>query len=571
MNFIKTTKNLATLGLCALVVATKTAKITSARTDKHFSPSNLRGMAQQQERPQQQPLFLPDESLDDYDNATDWSDGNATFLSNGHLPQRRALLQQISFIIPSELGFFGGNGGKVFSHDAALTAGKIVKIEVYSGSVIDGINMIYENGRSFFAGKKGGSKSEFSLRSNEHIIRVQGRAGSKVDFLRFQTSDGRSFQAGGGGGTPFGSNFPAGTALQFLRGRAGRLIDAIAFAVAPIPAPLEKEITNRVGPSFGGNGGQGFSDFDTFFNDGIIKIQKIIVHHGSRVDGLEIEYLTENGKKTKLHGTRGGRPSTVNFNDAALKDIILRTGRRVDSVGFVDTKGRSFGPFGGNGGKPQALRSKNGEAIISLFGREANEIDRLGAVFQSGAIERVEITGSFAFSPISQDVNTLNFDGVRASNLVLVNCDADSTTPVTGVILFEESVTTTESFSLATTQQANFETTVTAGVEAGVGAVVSASVSVTVGASFSKTEEFGTEFSQTQTFGFNSGISAQPGTIVNAAAVYSEVKYAFAFTVPVNVFFVADPKTAVPDVFEGVMEGVTATEARVEQTVEPCL
>ena len=66
-------------------------------------------------------------------------------------------------------------------------------------------------------------------------------------------------------------------------------------------------------------------------------------------------------------------------------------------------------------------------------------------------------------------------------------------------------------------------------------------------------------------------VGADPGTIVTAAAVYSEVKYAFAFEVPVNVFFVADPETAVPDVFEGVMEGVTAAEARVDQVVEPCI
>ena len=296
------------------------------------------------------------------------------------------------------------------------------------------------------------------------------------------------------------------------------------------------------------------------------------MYSGSRVGGLEVTYLTEkSGEQTVMHGDRCCLASEIDLKDAALKDIFFRNGRVVDQISFRDTRGRFYGPFGGNGGSPREIRANEGEAIIAFFGRSGRAIDQLGAVFQKGAIERVELTGSFQFTPISSAISPQLFSDDNAV-LSLPNCDPDGTTSLFGEIAFSESVSTSESFSLSTTQQSSFETSISAGVTVkAFRAEFSASITVTVGNSFEETEEFGQEFTSEKGFAFSTQFEAEPGQEVIATALFSKVDYAFKFQVPVNVFFVADPTTAVPQIYEGVLEGVTASQGIVTLDVAQCL
>ena len=539
----------------AVATATATTATTATMTGK------LRGMPSQTAI---QSVYSNNTTLTGNDN-----DNRALLLQQDSI-SRTLQSATVSDILPSPATFFGGNGGNLFSHDAAVLAGKITKVTLFAGRLVDGIQITYADGRTFSAGGRGGTRRTLNLDNDEHIIQVRGRSASKVDRLEFVTNKGNRIVGGGGGGAAFDTGvFPDGSVLQHLRGKAGRLIDAIAFVLVPAPPEaLELEVTTRVGQSFGGGGGTSFSDFDTFFDDNILKIQSITVYSGSRVDGLEVDYLTENGIKTVLHGQKGGnKENRVTFDDAALKEIFLSAGSRVDQITFVNTRGRSFGPFGGTGGTLRSLSSGEGEVILSLFGRDGSELDQLGAVFATGAIDRVEITGPFAFTPTFSDVNVLSFPEQSGSVLELQNCDPDSVTDVTGKISFTQSVTTTETFTQSSTSQTSFEVSVSTTTEI---FGQETEIAVTVGTSFEETKEFGQEFSDTVEFGFDSTIVAKPGFKTTATALYSELEFAFDFKVPVNIFFAADPDTAVADTFEGVLEGVTANNGRISQVTDPC-
>ncbi|KAL5497101.1 hypothetical protein EMCRGX_G013507 [Ephydatia muelleri] len=119
---------------------------------------------------------------------------------------------------------YGGGGGGAFNS----LGGAVKQINIRSGSLIDAIQLVYQNGQSSGVyGGSGGAPASFVLGSGESVVAIAGRSGALVDSLTFYTNMGRIFGPLGGGG---GSSFHVSQCdFQGIYGRSGSMLDAIGF------------------------------------------------------------------------------------------------------------------------------------------------------------------------------------------------------------------------------------------------------------------------------------------------------------------------------------------------------
>lgn len=128
--------------------------------------------------------------------------------------------------------------------------------------------------------------------------------------------------------------------------------------------------------SYGGNGGNAFADNLTE----TVKIKKITVRSGSYVDALIVTWTTTSGQDvTTQHGGGGGNPKDIELaSDEHIVRIEGRSGAYIDQLTFFTDKGRTFGPYGGNGGNPFTPIIG---VVGGFFGRSGSYIDQLGIFY----------------------------------------------------------------------------------------------------------------------------------------------------------------------------------------------
>ncbi|KAL1409649.1 hypothetical protein Q8F55_003645 [Vanrija albida] len=105
-------------------------------------------------------------------------------------------------------------------------------------------------------------------------------------------------------------------------------------------------------------------------------IQRITVHHGSALDGIEFQ-------PGNLFGKRGGRPSTFDLNPGEqVIGFNLRHGAWMDGIQFVTTQRTS--PWFGNstGGGPGESRVPSGYRLSGVFGNVADWIQGVGFEYE---------------------------------------------------------------------------------------------------------------------------------------------------------------------------------------------
>lgn len=135
----------------------------------------------------------------------------------------------------------------------------------------------------------------------------------------------------------------------------------------PTVTDKPKEIANEV--QTGPHGGQGHAEF---LDDPKGKpITRIVVHAGSRVDGLEIFY---GGVSGGLHGKRGG---STHAHDLEPGEKIIgawgRAGAALDALYFETNKNRQIGGGGGGGNEWIASPSDDlGAALSRVGGRQGS-------------------------------------------------------------------------------------------------------------------------------------------------------------------------------------------------------
>ncbi|GJJ06985.1 hypothetical protein Clacol_001183 [Clathrus columnatus] len=132
--------------------------------------------------------------------------------------------------------FQGGGGGGPFDEGSQIPQileSRLVRVNFWSDSVLNGIQLEWENPRITgpVHGSTTNSFNSFTLSKGERIIALTGRAGNRIDTLTLITNTGRSISIGGNGGGPFQwavdlTKYP-NAALHHFIGRNGSQIDAL--------------------------------------------------------------------------------------------------------------------------------------------------------------------------------------------------------------------------------------------------------------------------------------------------------------------------------------------------------
>lgn len=130
----------------------------------------------------------------------------------------------------------------------------------------------------------------------------------------------------------------------------------------------------RVKPTvaFGGSGGSEFRDDVT----GLVRMRGFLVRFGGYVDGITGVYQDYRGKTVYLpHGGSGGEYDIAVFDDDEyIVAVEGRADKFVDRITFHTNK-RTYGPYGGTGGKPWLLK---GNKLTGFWGRSVELMDQIG-------------------------------------------------------------------------------------------------------------------------------------------------------------------------------------------------
>ncbi|XP_078167901.1 horcolin-like isoform X2 [Carex rostrata] len=134
----------------------------------------------------------------------------------------------------------------------------------------------------------------------------------------------------------------------------------------------------KVGP-VGGSGGV-MKDMNI---NGINRIVKISVRHGSVIDGLIVRFLHDNGEEsTEVWGGDGGQLAEFNLKDSEYITSVKGHysnfyGKTLLTSLEFETNMRCFGPYGSEGKIPFELPAISGQ-IIGFYGLSGSYLDALG-------------------------------------------------------------------------------------------------------------------------------------------------------------------------------------------------
>ncbi len=131
------------------------------------------------------------------------------------------------------------------------------------------------------------------------------------------------------------------------------------------------------GPTRAGGGGGGEWS-DAAFCDGQY-VTGFRLNNGKTVDRLQFRY--PQGWASPQGGNNKFNADVTFANGEYITYVKYRSGDRLDNVMFVTNVGKTYGPYGGNGGSPGEYRVTAGEKLGCMSGRAGKSIDQL--VFSS--------------------------------------------------------------------------------------------------------------------------------------------------------------------------------------------
>ena len=132
----------------------------------------------------------------------------------------------------------------------------------------------------------------------------------------------------------------------------------------------------------GGRGGRAFNDY---LDEPGLKISRVSIRSGSRVDAIQITYKRADGRTIvrPRRGGSGGRERSIYLADdeyiVSVSGVAPTSGRKANRIHRLDIKtsrGRSFS-FGK--GRGESFRFDNGN-VVGFFGRSGRELDAIGVV-----------------------------------------------------------------------------------------------------------------------------------------------------------------------------------------------
>jgi Jacalin-like lectin domain len=138
----------------------------------------------------------------------------------------------------------GGLGGNSFYDEYPPDGAFVLQINVWSGSYIDAIQLVYNNGS--MTPKHGGSGGTLTTWGpwlpGERLIELSGRYGDYIDSLSITTvlypgAPPRTYKTlgGSGGSIPFKYSVPQNMEIAGLLGASGSYVDALGIFLRVSP------------------------------------------------------------------------------------------------------------------------------------------------------------------------------------------------------------------------------------------------------------------------------------------------------------------------------------------------
>lgn len=133
-------------------------------------------------------------------------------------------------------------------------------------------------------------------------------------------------------------------------------------------------------PIFGGNGGM--HRIEEFNN--VKKLCRIEARGGCLVDSLMFTWLLDDNEKvtgTYFGGNGGSGPSILELDDNEyITKINIRSGRLIDSLEFITSKGNSMA-VGGTGGSLNQIIIPSGNKIVGFSISSGIYVDSFGVIW----------------------------------------------------------------------------------------------------------------------------------------------------------------------------------------------
>lgn len=153
-------------------------------------------------------------------------------------------------------------------------------------------------------------------------------------------------------------------------------------AGSPVQLPEDTRIVGEMAPvttsyrrteQKGGTGGDPFSDDLTE----VCRLTAVRIRSAARVDAITAVWRMADGstRTAQQHGGNGGTEQQFSLDaDEYINRIEGRSGSEIDQLAFFTSKGRKFGPYGGDGGTPFVL---TGGPVNGFVGRSGTRLDAI--------------------------------------------------------------------------------------------------------------------------------------------------------------------------------------------------
>lgn len=292
------------------------------------------------------------------------------------------------FALAGGIGVEQGTRTLEVFHDRLALNEKLTSIKVCAGGYVHSIQMTTDRGIRPVRGGPGGTEATggachtLTLAAGETIVRVFGSAGEVVDRLGFATSTGRRFGPyGGPGGLSFAMSVGNG-GFRGLSGANGTF--SRDFVVVQV---------NLIGDLTGGDGGAAF--IDRMLPDERVTAVTLCYRTGAYVQSIQLR--TNLGLRAKHGSDLPGIPcSTTQLEEGEhIAELFGTVNAYVQSLGYMTTRGRRIGPFGGSGGTGFSQTVLGNTRFAGWFGRSGGWLDQIGLMTQpAGVTDAANLTAS---------------------------------------------------------------------------------------------------------------------------------------------------------------------------------
>ncbi|KAG6597912.1 RAN GTPase-activating protein 2 [Phytophthora cinnamomi] len=284
----------------------------------------------------------------------------------------------------------------------------VSSVTIRAGERVDGLTLQISAPKemTFTHGGTGGKDNTLTLEPGEYITTMEAHWGQKgghtrIFYLSMGTSKGKTVSGGSQTKEKGSLTAPKGYQLGGFFGRYGDEIDligavwsSIATVNETVSPPVSADEDIVLGELFGGPHGNAFSDID------LIKFgqtaSSVTIRSAKRVDAVTLQVASP-AELTFSHGGRGGEEKTLTLGSGEYINSMEAhwekqgSHTRVFYLSFTTSQGKTISG-GTKTDKSGVAAAPEGFMLSGFYGRAADEVDQLGAIWTRISAKNVLLT-----------------------------------------------------------------------------------------------------------------------------------------------------------------------------------